>query len=145
MQRTIFTISDTSPASAITVIGDVIAGLLDYDWFTIDGNLTGGTNGTLDVYLQREVDTNLWADWLHFPQLSAGQAATQYSCQSGSTTTIHAVEQGTDASAGTPALAVNTFIGGHPGNKLRAVYVAGASTSAGAAQVIKIIGWKASA
>jgi len=39
----------------------------------------------------------------------------------------------------TPALAVNTCIANGMGNALRVVYVAGAATSAGAAQSIKAI------
>lgn len=141
MRRFVQTITDTSPGSASTAIGDTVKGLADFDWFSVDAQLVGATGGTLDVYLQRKVDSDLWADWLHFPQLTAGAAAVKYSAQSGSDKTIHAVGNGSDASAGTPALAANTLVGGHPGDQLRAVYVAGAGTSAGAAVVIKVCGW----
>jgi hypothetical protein len=145
MRRRIFTMSGTSPIEATTSVGSVVAGLLEYEWFTIDAALTGIAGGTLDVYLQREVDPDgngVWADWCHFPQFSAAGAAVEYSAQSGADKTIHVVEQGTTAAAGTPALAANTFIGGHPGNKLRAVFVAGAgATGPAKTQVIKITGW----
>lgn len=137
-----FTISDTSPASASTVVGDVIAGLNDYDWFTIDASLAGATGGTLDVYLQRLVGdpttSTTWRDWLHFPQLAAGAAAVAYHAQSFSPSPTLTVV-GTNT---TPVIAANTFLGGHPGNQVRALYVAGAGTSAGVAQSIVITCWR---
>jgi hypothetical protein len=149
MSHQLYIISDTTPASASTAVSAVTAGGLDdFDWFTVDAQLVGATGGTLDVYLQRqvaldaEVTGGVWADWLHFPQLSSGAGAVKYSAITGSSTTITVVGNATDASGATPALAANTFVGGHPGNKLRAVYVAGTSTSAGAAVKIYITGWK---
>jgi hypothetical protein len=148
-RRLLYTISDTSPAVASTALSAAtLGGLEEYDWFTIDAALVGATGGTLDVYLQRqiaaaaEVSGGVWADWLHFPQLSAGGAAVKYSAITGASTTITVVGNATDASGATPALAANTFIGGHPGNMLRAVYVAGTSTSAGAAVKIYVTAWK---
>lgn len=141
--RQIFTITGTSPASASTaIVGDVQQTLLDYDQFTIDAALVGATGGVLDVYLQRQVTANVWADWLHFPQLTAGAAAVNYTAVAGYDKVIVAVGNGTDASAGTPALAANTFVGGHPGQAVRCVAVAGVSTSAGAAITIRITAWR---
>ena len=138
-----FTIADVSPAAASTAIGDVVMGLNAYDAFLIDADLVGATGGVLDVYLQRKIADNVWRDWLHFTQLTAGAAAVRYSVSTapGIANTIVAVGTGTD-SAATPALAANTFIGGHPGDAVRAVYVAGASTSAGASITIRIRGWQ---
>ena len=143
MASTPFVISGTTPASASTVIGAVVNGLDRFDSFLIDADLVGATGGVLDVYLQRKVADNVWRDWLHFPQLGAGAAAVRYSVTTspGIANTILAVGTGTD-SAATPALAANTFVGGHPGYAVRAVYVAGASTSAGAVVSILIRGWK---
>lgn len=145
MIRKVLTISGTSPASASTaVVGSAIGGLHAYDWFAIDASLVGATGGTLDVYLQRqvaldaEVTGGVWADWLHFTQLAAGGAAVKYSLQSGIDKTISTVAWGTDASAGTPVLSAASFVGGHPGQSLRCVAVAGASTSAGAAILIYV-------
>lgn len=135
-----FLISDTSPAAAGNAAGDAIGGLHNFDFFMIDAALVGATGGTLDVYLQREVGdlgSGTWRDWLHFPQLAAGAAAVYYSLSTGADKTIVVVGNG-----GTPALAVNTFVGGHPGYQLRAYYVAGASTSAGAAVAINIMAWR---
>jgi len=141
--RKLFTITGTSPASASTaIVGSVVLGLERYDWFTIDAALVGATGGTLDVYLQRrialdsEVTGGVWADWLHLTQLASGASAIKYSLQTGSDKTISTVAFGTDASAGTPVLSAASFVGGHPGQALRCVCVAGASTSAGAAVTI---------
>ena len=143
-QREVFTLTANSQVTASSVaIGATAAGLLRFDSFTIDANIQGAVGGTLDVYLQREIADDLWADWLHFPQLTGGAAAIQYSVKSGSDKTIHVVEQGTTSSAGTPALAANTFVGGHPGNKVRTVFVAGTGVTGPAKeQVVKITGWQ---
>lgn len=140
MKRRVIPITGTSPGSASTaIVGGVAAGLEGYDEVRIDADLVGATGGTLDVYLQRlvaaaaEVTGGVWVDWLHFPQLAAGAAAIRYSVSSGAGVVISAVGLGTDASAGTPVLAANTSIGGHPGSAVRCVCVAGASTTVGAA------------
>lgn len=133
----LFTISDTSPASETTAIGSTIAGLHDYDWFEIDAVITGDAVGTIDVYLQRQVTTNLWVEWAHFTQVSA-TITKRFSLQPASTNQVYEVGAGTDSTAGTPVLAAGTFIGGHPGAKVRAVYVAGSGTTTGAQQIIYI-------
>lgn len=133
-----FEINGTTPAAAGTAVGGAVHGLDRFDDFTIDAALVGATDGALDVYLQRKIGDDAWADWAHFPQLSAGGAAVRYSLHSGGAgNTLVVVGQGTDATPGV-ALAANTFVGGHPGSAVRAVYVAGASTSAGAAVKIRI-------
>lgn len=142
LQRLYQEVTVTSPASETTEIAaDIFDDLLDYDWFSVDADLTGATGGTLDVYIQRWVENDVWRDWIAFPQIAAGVAVAYYSAQSGGNTTIQAVGNGTD-SAATPALAANSFVGGHPGRKARVVLVAGAATSAGASQVIRLTAWK---
>jgi hypothetical protein len=135
-------ISDTSPASASTAVGSKLAGLGEYDFIRVDALLVGATGGALDVYLQRCIGPNAWADWVHFAQLAAGAAAIRYSlmAQLANNTTIVTANAGTDS---TPAvgLAAATFLGGHPGDTIRAVYVAGAGTSAGAAVLIHVGAW----
>jgi hypothetical protein len=144
VSRALLTISGTSPAAAGTAVIGTLWGLEKYDWFTVDALLVGATGGVLDIYLQRqvardaEVSGGVWVDWAHYTQLAAGGSAINYSIQTGSDRSIVTVATGTDASAGTPALAANTFAGGHPGSALRCVAVAGASTSAGAAVKIYV-------
>lgn len=137
--RLLGTISDISPASASTAAGDTVSGLNAFNEIHVEADLVGATGGTLDVYLQRKVGTNAWRDWIHFPQLASGAAAVKYAARSQNATGITVVGGGTDASPGV-ALAANTIIGGHPGTDVRAVYVAGASTSAGAAVTVRIYG-----
>jgi len=112
--------------------------LQNYDALSIRATLTGATGGTLDVYLQTSVDGTEWRDYAHFAQLADGAAVATYGfsvSRSGQQTSITAI--GKDL---TPALAANSVLGGDFGNQMRALYVAGAGTSAGAAQVIRITG-----
>ncbi len=137
----VFTISDTSPATAITAVGSVVSGLSDYPLLRVDAALVGATGGTLNVYLQRLIKPGAWADWLAFTQLAAGAAAIRYSAivGHGLSTTITTSNRGSDGTPGV-TLTAGTFLGGHPGNTVRAIYVGGASTSAGAAVVVDIVG-----
>lgn len=131
-------ISDTSPAAASTAAGGHIGMLQNYEALSIRATLTGPTGGTLDVYLQTSVDGTEWRDYAHFTQIAAAAAAVTIGfsvSRSGQQTSILTI--GKDL---TPALAANAVIGGDFGNQMRALYVAGAGTSAGAAQVIRITG-----
>lgn len=133
-------ITDTSPASASTAAGDTVNGMGAFDAITILATLTGATGGTLDVYLQSSWDGGTtWYDLVHFTQLAAAGAARTYKATLALSTTITTVGKG---SVGTPgvALAANTVAAGHWGDQIRAVYVAGVGTSAGAAQLIEIFG-----
>ena len=142
MLRRVFPMTGTTPAAAgqAAVSGMLLTGLDKYDFFCFDALLVGATGGTLDVYIQRLVDKNynsgagLWLDWIHFPQLGAGASAVDYSVSTVGSTTITKVGQtANDGVTGAPALAANTSVGGHPGDQIRVVAVAGTSTSAGAA------------
>jgi hypothetical protein len=144
MTQRVFTIADTTPAAASTVAGTVVSGLGDYQFVRIDAHLVGATGGTLDVYLQRQITANAWSDWIHFAQLASAASAVNYSAIAwhGLSTTITTSNRGSDA---TPSVSLGaaTFLGGHPGDVVRAVYVAGASTSAGAAIEIDLVCWGA--
>ncbi len=135
----VFTITETSPVAAGTAIGSSVTGLGAYPFLRIDADLVGATGGTLDIYLQRLIKPGAWADWLHFTQLASGGAAVRYSAIVGHSisTTITTNNRGTDATPG-GSLAAGTLVGGHPGDVVRAIYVAGASTSAGALVTIDI-------
>lgn len=133
------TIAEATPASASTAVAAKVATGLDrFAYLMVDAELTGGTGGTLDVYLQRSVTKNdgttVWYDWAHFTQVAAGVTA-RYSLTptaSGGPVTV-----GKDT---TPALAAGSCVGGHPGEALRAVFVAGAGTSAAGSVVINVTG-----
>lgn len=136
-------ITGTSPAAASTAVSAAVADCGAFDCITVLATLTGGTGGTLDVYLQSSWDGGVtWYDLVHFTQLAAGGAARTYKATLALSTTITTVGKG---SVGTPAvaLAAATVAAGHWGDMIRAVYVAGASTSAGATQLIEIFGHNA--
>jgi hypothetical protein len=138
----VFHVTDTSPAAASTVVGVGLRGLGRFGSLRIDALLVGATGGVLDIYLQRQVTANVWVDWCHFVQIAAGGAAARYSlkCSMTDSTTIVAANAGTDT---VPAVGLSaaTFLGGHPGEGFRLVYVAGASTSAGAAVELYVTGF----
>src|SRR5687768_5556425 len=111
-------ISDTTPAAASTVAGDVVAGLDKYDSLLVIGDLVGATAGALDIYLQTSTDGGTtWYDYAHFPQLSAGAAAIvkvfTVSRSQGRTATV-TIRKNT-----TPALAADNVIGGEWGDRMR--------------------------
>lgn len=138
------TVTATSPSSASTAIATSTfksAMLTSADRLVVDARLQGATGGVLDVYLQRKLANDTWADWIHFPQLTAAAAATGYTVSiDGGGNSIVARGQGTDASPGV-ALAANTAVNVMPGGDVRIVFVAGASTSAGASQTVTIIAY----
>ena len=138
----------TTSTNVAEIIGSPVRGLAKYDWITLDASLAGVPGATLDVYVQRQIANSdqvtggVWADWVHFAQL-ASRAARSYSTVSPSDgVTITAVGRGTDASPGTPALAVNTAIGLHPGDAVRLVAKCGGDTLTGTSLSVAVIGWK---
>ena len=141
-----FRIADTSPSSASTAAGTVLVGLGDFSTLIIHSQLVGATGGTLDVWLQTSVDGGTtWFDFLHYTQLAAGGGAVKrVHVLTRSANLVAQGAEGITVGTGTsPALsgtAANTM--GSWGDRIRALYIAGASTSAGAAVVIDITGYK---
>lgn len=139
----VFDLSYTSANAAGTTAGTPITGLGSFKSLFIYAALTGATGGALDVYLQVSPDFGVtWVDYAHYVQIAAAATVAKKAftvSRYGQQTTVTTVGAGTTASPGV-ALAANTVIGGEFGDRIRVVSVAGASTSAGAAQVIKIIG-----
>lgn len=135
------TIAGTTPAAASTaVVGAAVTGLDDYDALQIVASLVGATGGTLDVYLQTNPsqDGATWVDYAHFAQLASGASALTVGL---SVSLIG--QQLTATTLGknlTPALSAGACLGGVWGRSMRAVAVAGAGTSAGAAISIAITG-----
>lgn len=133
-------VTATSPATATTSVaatlfkGDM---LRRAEILAIDASLVAGTGGTLDVYLQRKLGSNDWADWVHFPQLNAGVSKRFTLSVTGRGTTIVEVGGGTDAAPGV-ALAAGTAVDVIPGDDVRIVFVSGAGTSAGASNKVTI-------
>lgn len=110
-------------------IGSDIEGLENWQIVQITAQFAGNTGGTLDVYVQRwDVMLNAWVDYVHFAQAASGAASATYTVSSiVAPQDIYTVGTGTS-----PALAADTFTGGHPGDKVRVWSVSGAGTSAGA-------------
>lgn len=146
MAQQFLVFTETSPAAPGTAASSVAVtnstgaagvamlaqGLDSFLSLTVVAKLIGATGGTLDVYLQSSPDQGAtWVDYAHFAQLAAAAAAIRYT---------FFVSQGVQSAAPvvvgiatTPAIAVNTVVGGPWGDRLRLLMVAGAGTSAGAA------------
>lgn len=136
------TVANMSPSSATTAVGaNLFKGdmLRRAEKLVIDADLLAGAGGTLDVYLQRRTasNPNVWRDWIHFPQLTAAQAKKFTVTITGEGSSIVEVGGGNDASPGV-ALAANAAVNVIPGDDVRVVFVAGASTSAGATNTVTI-------
>jgi hypothetical protein len=135
-------ITATSPSAAsnTTVHTTAFKGgfLQKADFLVIDASLAGGTGGSLDVYLQRQLASNSWVDWVHFPQLTAASTKKYTLVVDGKGgTSIVEVGGGTDAAPGV-ALAANSFVNTMPLGDVRIVFVTGVGNSAGASQTITI-------
>jgi hypothetical protein len=135
--------SGTSPAAPSTVVGVSPAtqiGMFSTCSFYVAAR--GATGGPLDIYIQTlfkqtNVSPGLWVDVAHLPQQAAAGALTAYTFTlTRWSPNAAAIFTPTNTVSGTPALAVNTVVPGILGYQLRVVFVAGASTSAGAAQTI---------
>lgn len=134
------TLAGTSAAAASTTVLGTLYGLSQFDDLRFDAVLAGATGGVLDIYLQRKLAADVWLDWCRFTQLAAS-GAKRYSFSAGSgSNTITEVGLWADAGTGTQVLTANACLGGHPGDAIRMVGVAGSGTSAGAAQTIYVTG-----
>ena len=138
-----FVLSETTPAVTGTSVGGALRGLDKFREVIVHGVFTGATAGTLDITLQRRIEkaaegTELWADWVSFAQLASTAAETKVTLSSKGTPTTLAVTAVAIDTAGdaAPALAAGEFIGGHPGDAIRAVYTLGAGVEVGAPVVI---------
>lgn len=126
---------NSSAAATTTVVGGTRFGFENYDFCNFDAKIVGATGGTVDVYLQKKLTTNVWADFAHLPQVAAGTTKFYNFATNLYATTPTNNGWGTDA-APTVVLAVNTVISGHPGDQLRLVTVTGASVTVAAAITI---------
>jgi hypothetical protein len=132
-------LSDTSPAAASTAAGtSIVAGLAHARALTLVFGTVGATGGVLDVYLQTSYDGGAtWYDYAHLTQLTAGNAAATRVWHVDRTTAASTMV--TIGSGTSPALAANAINGGAWGDAMRFLFVAGASTSAGAATTCTVV------
>lgn len=132
-------LASSAAASTTTVpaLGSLFE-LTQYDLVTVSAKIVGPTGGTLDVYLQRQLEADVWQDWAHFAQVAAG-ATKFYSLSASMSSTIIEVGYGTTA-VPAPLLAANTVVAGHPGEVLRVVLVTGAGVSVAGNATVYILG-----
>lgn len=140
-------LSATSPAAPSTAAGpkaapdptaDVNVDLSRYEIDGVVAELVGATGGTLDVYLQFSPDAGVtWVDWLHFAQLAAGAAAVKTAVAMHKPTAYSATTVGEGTA---PALPAAALVPVHPGDRLRLLFVAGAGTTLGGVQTVRIFG-----
>ena len=128
-------------AEAGEVIGPAIGGAEEATRITVDAALVGHAGGTLDVYLQRELNPGVdnWVDWIHFTQLSAGATAVNYTidCEKCAEATPIAVGTG-GATTTAHALAAGKVAVSLPSGRVRMVTVSGASTSASVTETVRL-------
>lgn len=138
--------SPAAPGSALLAasgsgtirLGQIAAQMDQYESMSVLATLAGATGGPLDVYLQINHDGNetAWVDIAHWSQLAAGAVAA---------TTIWSTSRWNQSAAAAPiatgdaAMAPNTFVQGEWGDRLRVKVVAGALTTAGAVQTVRIV------
>jgi len=114
----------------------VITGLSKVTAITIIDSLLGATGGTLDVYVQDSPDGGTtWYDYIHYAQIAAAGGAQPIGAYDPTLNDTRTVI-GTGTS---PALAASAFRGGKPFDQMRLLLVAGAGTSAGASQGVKVV------
>lgn len=151
MQK-VLTFAETSPATPSTAASNAVvvgsAGpvgvassapidLTNFSSLAVSAALIGATGGALDVFLQTSFDGGTtWVDYAHFPQLAAAASAVKYvftSSMNAQNAAPLVVGNGL-----TPSIAANTVVGGAWGDRFRLVFIAGASTSAGAVVAVTL-------
>lgn len=135
--------SGTSPAGAsATAVGYTTATqLATYTTCSGYAVLTGGTGGTLDVFIQTAFKSvtvaPIWVDVVHFPQITAAAAAAGFAfTMTRFSPSTAAITAGLNTVSATPALPANTIVPGLLGYLVRVVYKTGVGNTAGAAQTI---------
>jgi hypothetical protein len=128
----------TSPAAAGYSRSTAVEGFTKYsrDPIWVIAKLQGAIGGVLDVVVEISPDGTDWYEWIHFTQLAAAAAQTVVTCVP-------------DVVAALAAVGINlttTFVlaagqvRGRPGfDHVRVRMVAGADTSAGAVQSVKLV------
>lgn len=128
-------LSGASPAAAGTATVGPVSRMDKFETLAIVATLQGATGGTLDVYIQGTADAGqTWFDIVHFTQLAAAAPASTKVVQLSRTAGAAAITTSGDAQ-----LAAGTVLNGEWGDQLRTKFVAGAGTTAGAAQTIEIV------
>lgn len=133
----------TSPASATYQVTTGMPGFSRYSAITILATVTGGTGGTLDVVIETSPDEGVtWYEYWHIAQVAAATTATYRYAPALNDSPVQVGKNNATGSTltTTMTLGAGAVAGGHWFDMLRVRYVAGPSTSAGAAQIINVLG-----
>ena len=128
-----------SPATASSAVSTAQTGFMKHQTLTIIGSLLGATGGTLDVIVETSTDGTDWYEMIRFTQLAAGGAAATSRFNISPTGGAATVVVGKNLTT-TTGLASGTSVNGQWFDRLRVRYIAGTSTSAGAAQKVTVVG-----
>lgn len=132
----------TSPASASNYVGTGVSGFSKFRYLTFVATLTGATGGVLDVIVETSANGTTWYEYIHYTQKGAGSAATTtlYTPDPSSGALVSVGKNDLANTLGaTMTLAAGNGAGGRWLDQLRIRYVAGSSTSAGAAQSVLVM------
>lgn len=143
----IFTMQGTcSGTASTTTVLATQGGLRRYGDIIVDATLQGAAGGTLDVTLQRKVGAidigpDEWRDWIHFPTITAGNAAIRFTvapCRLGTGPTVATVTVGgsNTASPAAAVLAANVAVVGPPGDAVRLIATTGTGVTGGTQQTV---------
>lgn len=130
--------SGASPAVAGYAAGEAVSGFAKCQWITILATLTGATGGTVDVIVEHSPDSGSnWYEMVHLTQVTAAAAEKTISWEpgAGGVCVVVGKNQTTDAVLASGASAGEMWF-----DTMRVRIIAGAGTSAGAVQSVKVIG-----
>lgn len=127
----------TSPAAAGSSRSTAVSGFSKFLALLFVCDVQGATGGTLDVVIEHSNDKTDWYEYAHLTQLAAGAAAACVTFAAAESKAIGAVGKN---NAGAPVLAAGTAGAGPCLDALRVRLVAGAGTSAGAVQGVRVYG-----
>jgi hypothetical protein len=133
----------TSPTSATYKVTTGVPGFADFKTITFIAKIIAPASGALDVLIEHSPDQGTsWYEYVHFTQVAAG-ATKRYTY--GPALNDSLVEVGENNLVGdlqttTMTLGAGSVAGGHWFDMLRVRYVAGVGTSAGATQVVNVLG-----
>lgn len=128
------TFAQVSPAAPSAVVLGALTNIARCDNVSVIWTSLGATGGPLDLYVQAKDGGGNWYDVAHFPQVAAAAGASTRQLSISRVNT-----KATSTVTGDKALAADTVVHGDFGDQLQFVLVAGASTSAGAAQTVSAL------
>lgn len=142
LTKTVGGIADSlSPASATYKVTTGVDGFSSYTAISFIATITGGTGGTLDAIIEHSPDGGTtWYEYVHLPQVAAATAAsyTYGPALNDSIVTVGKNNLAGDTLTTTMVLGNGAVAGSHWFDMLRVKYVAGASTTVGATQVVRV-------